>query len=89
MEAGMATMTFDDLPEEEQAAFLDICTEAKLDPADFNVSFTEELPGDPAIVTKGECVIVLRNTITRAYASDSESAWTVAFEEEVKAGVFN
>lgn len=42
----MATMTFEELPAEEQDDFYAICDDADLDPEDFNVSFSEEIAGD-------------------------------------------
>ncbi|AME27315.2 hypothetical protein AXG89_26835 (plasmid) [Burkholderia sp. PAMC 26561] len=44
--------------EDEQSAFLTISSDAELDPAGFNVSFTDKMPGDATVVTGGRSVIV-------------------------------
>ncbi len=85
----MATMTFDDLPEDEQAAFFDICADAEIDPAAFNISFTGEIPGDPSVSTGGRSAVVQYGSVTRAYEDEETTAWTAAFEDDVKAGIFS
>lgn len=84
----MPTMTFEDLPAEEQDEFYAICDEAGFDPEDFNVSFTAEIAGDSEAVTSGRSVIVQSGNVARAYESDPEAPWTVAFKEDVNANVF-
>ncbi|OTP69471.1 hypothetical protein [Caballeronia sordidicola] len=84
----MPTMTFDDLPAAEQDEFYAICDEADLDPEDFNVSFTEEIAGDAEVRTCGRSVVVQSGSIARAYESDEDLPWTVAFKEDVHAQVF-
>ena len=84
----MATMTFEDLPAQEQDNFYAICDEADLDPEDFNVSFTDEIAGDSESPTSGRAVIVQFGRVARAYESDTELSWTVAFKEDVSANVF-
>lgn len=85
----MTTKTFDDLPESEQTEFLDICAEAELVPEDFNVSFTDEIAGDVGIEPHLRSVLVQFGSITRAYDGGDELPWTVEFEEDVKANVFD
>jgi hypothetical protein len=84
----MTTRTFDDLPDGEQAEFLDICAAAKLAPDEFNVSFTNEIAGDIGVEPHLRSVLVQFGSITRAYDGGDEVPWTVQFEEDVKANIF-
>jgi hypothetical protein len=84
----MTTRTFDDLPDGEQAEFLDICAAAKLAPDEFNVSFTDEIAGDIDVEPHLRSVLVQFGSITRAYDGGDEVPWTVQFEEDVKANIF-
>ncbi|OTP80611.1 hypothetical protein [Caballeronia sordidicola] len=84
----MPTMTFEDLPAQEQDEFYAICDEADLDPEDFNVSFTNEIAGDDEARTSGRSVVVQLGSIARAYEHDEELPWTEAFKEDVSAQVF-
>jgi hypothetical protein len=85
----MATQTFDELPENEKADFLQTCTEAGLAAEDFNVSFTQEIAGDCDVKTCGRSVIVQLGAIARAYEGAEDLPWTAGFDEDVKANVFS
>jgi hypothetical protein len=84
----MATKTFDDLPEAEQADFLDICAEAGIAPEEFNVSFTQEIAGDYDVKTCGRSIVVQLGNTTRAYEDAEDLPWTTQFDEDTKAKVF-
>ena len=85
----LTRLLYDDLPETEQADFLDICTEGGIAPEEFNVSFAQEIAGDREIKTCGRSIIVQFGATTPAYEDSQDLPWIVQFDEDIKAQVFS
>lgn len=82
--------TFAEIPESEQEDFISSCKKKKLSREDFDLSLEEEYPTNGiGAISRKATVIRLLNGKSNRYPAGNGEAWIVAFEDDLKAGLFD
>ncbi|KVF93498.1 hypothetical protein [Burkholderia vietnamiensis] len=83
------TLTLADLPADQGEDFRTACEAAGRSPDEFIVTATEDWqgPGDVKRIVF-HVNVTHKNTVRRYQSAHAQPPWTVAFEKDLKAGVF-